>query len=181
MILWNTSSKPIETRYDGKVYTFVPGERKSVYDPNELTHLVYKLEDYGLVSMKEGISKEEERLFEIEGLRKRRRMLDFRVRNFRTMNKEREGAKLSPEPPSDLIIETVEEIEFVDNRLKSMLADKFAKVDAFMKTQEFDDTTEKMDAQTPVVETQGSKSVIKKGLGRLNAVSSESNSGLRKS
>lgn len=176
MILWNVSSKAIETRYDGRVYAFLPNERKNFYDPNEISHLNYKLEDYGLVSMPEGTSDVEiEKKFEIEGLRKRRRMLDFRVRNFRTMNKEREAAKLSPEPPSDLIIDTVDEIETVDSKLQSMLADKFAKVDAFMKTQEFGDTTEKMDNQTKEVLTVGSKTVIKKGSVK-NAIQSSSHS-----
>jgi hypothetical protein len=166
-ILWNVSSFQIETRYDGKPYIFTPNERKNFYDPNEINHLIYKLEDYGLIQMPDGTTAAAEKPFLIEGLRKRRKMLDFRVRNFRTMNKEREAAKLSPEPPSDLIIETVDEIEVVDKRLKEMLADKFAKVDAFMKTQEFDDTTTKMNEQTPAVEIKGSKASIKKGAPNL--------------
>ena len=161
MILYNVSNQQIETRYDGKPYIFMPNEKKNFYDPNEINHLIYKLEDYGLVQMPDGTT--DEKPFIIDGLRKRRKMLDFRVRNFRTMNKEREAAKLSPEPPSDLIIDTVDEIEVVDKRLKDMLADKFAKVDAFMKTQEFDDTTTKMNEQTPAVEIKGSKASIKKG------------------
>lgn len=163
MILWNVSAYPIETRYDGKRYIFEAGERKNIFDPNEISHLMYKLEDYGLVQMPDGTKGAEEKPFVIEGLRKRRKMLDFRIRNFRTMNKEREASKLSPEPPSDLVIETVEEIEVIDKKLASMLSDKYAKVDAFMKTQEFGDTTEKMESQTPHLEIQGSKASIKKG------------------
>jgi hypothetical protein len=175
MILWNVSSQPIQTKFDGRIHAFAPGERKALHEPVEINHIIYKLEDYGLVSMPEGTTKEQEQKFEIEGLRKRRGLLDFRIRNFRTMNKEREAAKLSAEPPSDLIIETVDEINEIDEKLKSLMSDKFAKVDAFMKTQEFGDTIEKMDSQTKTIETSGSKVSIRKG-GIKNAVSSTSHS-----
>ena len=163
MILYNTSDRTIEARYDGKPYTFAPGEKKNFYDPSEINHLVYKLEDYGLVQMMEGTSKEDEAKLFIEGLRKRRHLLDFRVRNYRTMNKERESNKLSPEPPSDLIIETVDEIEMIDAKLKSLLADKYSKVDSYMKTQEFENTEEKIQEQTKTLNVVGSKSTIGKG------------------
>jgi hypothetical protein len=172
MIMYNPTMSSIETRYDGKVYLFISGEKKSIYDPNEINHLIYKLEDQGLVSMAEGTKPEEEKPFVIAGLRKRRHFLDFRVRNFCTMNKERESAKLSAEPPSDLIIDTVNEIEAIDLKMKELLAKDFAKVDAYMKTQEGVDTTEKMDAQTQSVEMSGSKVSIKKGGPKVHVSSS---------
>jgi hypothetical protein len=175
VILWNISGETIDTKFDGQPYIFEPNGRKTVYDPIIVNHLIYKLEDFGLVSIPDGTV--DEKSFEVEGIRKRRGMLDFRVRNYRTMNKEREAAKLSPEPPSEIIIQTVDEIERLDSRLKELRASDFSKVEKYLKSQEAEDTVTKMEEQTSSLETDGTKMVIKKGKG--NAVHTASDKGVR--
>lgn len=176
MVLWNTSKSTIETKFDGQPYIFAPGERKKIFDPVIVDHLIYKLEDYGLVSMADDFNSEVEKKAKIQGLRNRRKMLDFRVRNFRTMNKEREAMKLTVEPPSDLIIESVNEIEVVDKELEGILQAEYAKVDSYLKTKEMEDTEEKIDDLEESVESSGSNiGIRKRGRPKKNAVSSSRN------
>lgn len=127
MILWNTSRNTIESMYDGIPYRFTPGEKKKIFEPNIINHLIYKLEDYGLVQVSEEITKAEDlKKIEIQGLKNRQRCLDRIIRGWNTMNKEREAAKLSPAPPSDKLVEVCEELEEIEKKLLEASKDKIA-------------------------------------------------------
>lgn len=151
MIIWNTSKVMLEGMFDGQIYEFAPMEKKRIFNPDVVNHLIFKLSDYGLVSYPDELEAEKnEQAIQkhfIEGLRNRRKMLDSRVRNFRTMNKEREAAKMSAEQPTDLIVDTVKEIKAIDEELAKLKKDDYAMVSEYMGTQPEEE------AQTAIDET----------------------------
>lgn len=145
MRLWNISNEKLDGMYDGIPYSFQPKEKIDFYDKVIGAHLLMKLGLYGVIEIPEKeIDEQEIEKYELSGLRMRRKTLDDRVRNWRTMNKEREAAKLSPEPPSDLMIQTIKEIKQIDDRLAELLREDNDLVNSYLNQQESKDAEQKM-------------------------------------
>lgn len=157
MILWNTSGKMIEGMHSGRVWEFAPNEQKKVHDPEVFNHLFFKLKSKGLVLLnEENLTDESKKKALIEGLKARWKSLDFVVRNYRTMNKDRESNKLAAEAPSETVMNCAEEAAEILETLKKLEGEKYKKVEAYLN----DDRTKKMaeniaDSEK-TVETQGS-------------------------
>lgn len=121
-ILWNTCSKKIEGRFDGKFFYFAPDERKLVQDPYAASHLQIQMEAYGLVTLPEFPSKALEEEKKIEGINNRWRWCDSIVRNWHAKNKERDSMKMAAELPNaaeaDCALEAAELLKKL-NELKS--------------------------------------------------------------
>lgn len=180
MILWNVSSKKIEARYDGKVFEFAPNERKRILDLNIVNHLIFKLKSKGLAAIdEEERTPDNEKKSLIDALKERRRSLDFVVRNYRTMNKEREAQKLSAEAPSEAVIDAVEEIQEIDDQLKELLGDRLKKVEKYLNDNRSKEAQEEIENSEQLVETKGSfETEIREkrpGRPRKNAVSPAGN------
>lgn len=143
MLLLNTSTKTLETKFDGQLVIIKPGEKKILLDRVQAEHVLFKLMDYGLVEIPDRTEVHEAAPdselmapFYVKGLQMRRKYLNNVVQNFRTMNKEREAAKLSSEQPSDFIVECVKEIRDTDTKLAALRADDLSIVEKYLSTTE---------------------------------------------
>lgn len=141
MLLLNTSKKPIEAKFDGVITSFGPREKKRVDSRTQGDHILFKLQPYGLVELPDTVefltAKDDSKTVEpylIRGMRERRKMLDKVVQNFRTMNKEREAAKLAADIPGDYVIACVKEIKEIDELLKALKADDIKAVDDYLQS-----------------------------------------------
>jgi hypothetical protein len=124
MRLFNASKQDLEAMYDGQIYNFGPCQSLDFYDKVTASHILMKLEPYGVVEMPEKDLEEKAiETFELKGLRRRWQTLDMRLREWRTMNKEREAGKLSAMQPTDLIIETCKELDEIEKRLEIIQKD----------------------------------------------------------
>jgi hypothetical protein len=153
-ILWNTSKKQITVMYDGKNNYFAPDEKKSLpynmdYEKAYLNHLLFEGERFGLVELSEKAGVEDIKKAYIKGVKARWRQMDFICRNYRTMNKEREAAKMSAELPSDYVAECAQEAKGLLSELKTLEAEKFKAVEDYLgdgetkKTQDLLDESER--------------------------------------
>lgn len=139
MLLLNTSQFEIETKFDGKVHTFAPFENKRINDGIEGSHVLFKLSMYGVIELPDTREYEEAKLGDkileehlVKGMRSYRKTLNGVVMNYRTMNKEREAAKLSAEQPNDNIIESVKRIKAIDQELANLKADDYKLVEDYL-------------------------------------------------
>ncbi|MCG3176998.1 MAG: hypothetical protein MOGMAGMI_01962 [Candidatus Omnitrophica bacterium] len=139
MLLWNTTKATLESKFDGRISIFKPGERKRFHDRIEGQHLLFKLSPKGMVELPDTddmmaakLDSKELEPFLINGLKARRKTLDGVVQNFRVKNKEREAAKLASEPPDDHVINCVKEIKAIDETMKSLKADDYNLVDDYL-------------------------------------------------
>ena len=139
MLLINVAKNTIESKFDGRFSIFKSGEKKRFLDKTEGAHILFKLTDYGLVEIPDTRQFEDAQLgddvlkpYVITGLKSRRLTLNRVIQNFRTMNKEREAAKLSSETPSEDVIRHVKEINDIDSVLNDLQADDLAIVDKFL-------------------------------------------------
>jgi len=156
MYVWNTASKKIEARFDGRIFEFAPNERKNIHNPDAVNHLYMKLEKYGLVLLNDGFSQEDEKKALTDGLKKRWKMLDAKVRGYRTMNKEREAQKMSAEPPSEDIMNCAEEATELLEKMKSLDSDKMKKVEAYLNDDARKDSAESIQNSEQTIQTSGS-------------------------
>ena len=137
-ILWNTSKHQITVMYDGKNNHFAPDEKKSLpynmdYEKAYVNHLIFEGERFGLVELSEkSTSQEDIKKAYTKGVKARWRQMDFLCRNFRTVNKEREAAKMSAELPSDIVVDAAEEAKELLAEIKTLEAKKFAAVDDYL-------------------------------------------------
>lgn len=156
MILWNVSSKKIEARFDGKVFEFAPNERKKLFNPDVYNHLMFKLRDKGLAILnEENITPEEEKKVLIAGLRARWKSVDKIVRSHRTMNRELERNKLGAEPPSEAVIDAVEECEEILEKLKKLEGERNAKIENYLNDARTQKAAEQIKDSEETVETEG--------------------------
>lgn len=133
MILWNPTFESIESKYDGKVYTFQADERKRIFEPWIYNHLMMKLQEKGLVLLPdEGITDDMIKTKRIDGLKARRKMHDRIVQNFTTLNKEREASKMSSERPSVAVINAVRNIKKINNVLDKISEKDFMEVEEYV-------------------------------------------------
>lgn len=139
MLLWNTTKATLESKFDGRISIFKPGERKRFHDRIEGQHLLFKLSPKGMVELPDTddmmtakLDSKELEPFLITGLKARRKTLDGVVQNFRVKNKEREASKLASEPPDDHVINCVKEIKAIDETMKSLKADDYNLVDDYL-------------------------------------------------
>ena len=144
MILWNTSKHKFSGQYDSKFHHFAPDEKKifsfnTDWDKALANHLLFQLECFGLVEISEKATGEDIKKAYTKGVKARWRQMDSLCRNFRTMNKEREAAKMSADLPSDIVVEAASEAKQLLAEIKTLEADKFAAVDSYLN----DDTTKK--------------------------------------
>lgn len=156
MRIWNTASVKIEGRYDGKLFEFEPDQKQTVYDRDAYNHLFFKLEKYGIVLLPEDATKEEEKKLLIKGLKARWKTLDFIVRNYRTMNKDREAMKLASEAPSDTVMNSAEEAANLLERLKELEGEKYKKVEDYLNDDRTKKAAEAIAGSEQTVETKGS-------------------------
>ena len=168
MILWNTSGKLVQGKFNGKVFTFQPDEndgcKRRIGEDVIVNHLYFKLCTYGIVKLPDdGITDELIKSERLKGIKARRKMLEGRLRNYRTMNKEREAAKLSPEQPTDIIIETCEELDQVDAILKTINKAAFESVDRRLNTLPEETAEDNINQRELKVETGTSRSRVTGG------------------
>lgn len=156
MFAWNTSAKKIEARYDGKVFEFAPNEQKRIHNQDIINHLYMKLEKYGLVLVAEEAGDDEKKKALLDGIKKRWKMLDSKIRGYRTMNKEREAQKLSAEPPSQDVIDSAEEASELLEKIKQLDSAKMSKVDAYLNDNATKEAEKSIQDSEQTIETSGS-------------------------
>lgn len=169
MIAWNTASKKIESRYDGKVFEFAPNERKRILDQDTYNHLFFKLKIYGLVLMDElDANPEAEKKALRDGLKARWKTVDSVVRSFRTMNKDRESMKLSADSPSETVMDAAEEAASILEQLKDLDGELFKKVESYLSDERSKKIAAEIEENQPNVETKGAfeTEIVKKRTGR---------------
>lgn len=162
MLLLNTNPRTIETKFDGQIVIFKGGERKRLQDKAQADHVYFKLQPYGVIELPDDYAHAEAKAedpalkpFIIAGLKELRKTMNKVVQNFRTMNKEREAAKLSAEQPSETIIDCVKQIKWLDDKLAAMNADDYKMVDAYLSGSEEAAATEGIDALDRRVDADG--------------------------
>lgn len=152
MLLFNPTDSYIETKFDGQIQGFKPFQKRRVNDGHEGIHVIFKLAPYGLVELTDDTEHASAEIgdkildpFVIKGLKERRKTLTKVVLNFRTMNKEREAAKLSASQPEQNIIEAVKSIKSIDNTLKELNADDYNMVKDFLDDNESEEAQKGVD------------------------------------
>lgn len=189
MLLLNTRAKKVEGMFDGRITEFEPFEMKRVDDRVEGAHLLLKLMPYGVIDVKD-TKLENEHLFMpttngvppavnpklvpdfTRGLRGLRSTLDGVVGQYRSMNKDREAAKMARELPSPYVVECVKELEAIDGFLKQANAADYELVERYMSSAPEQDASQAIEAAEPRVgqTTTGSRatpaSYQKKGKGK---------------
>lgn len=133
-ILWNTSSKELETQFNGRFVCFSPGEKKSFGDRDDvLNHVHMKLDRYGVVKLRKNANEEETRKAILDGLKARHKTLRFVIEQFQASNKAREARQMSPEMPSDHVSECVLEDEAILEKIKELDGEKAKRVNDYFK------------------------------------------------
>lgn len=172
-ILWNTCDRPIEGKYDGRIYTFAPKERRRLYDKLVVEHLAVSMEMYGLMVLgtKDGgdeFTKDEEDKARLQGLKNRWKYCDWVVRNWRSMNKDREAQKMSAAPPTqheeNCCLEAAEILE----ELNRMDGKKIDKMQAYLEDSKTAQAVQAMEANPDELVTSGLKAEFKQK-GKRNA------------
>jgi len=157
MILWNVASKKIEARCAGEVFEFAPNERKKIYNPDIVNHLIFKLRDKGLTAIdEENSGPEAEKKALIDGLKSRWKTLDRVVRNYRTMNKEREANKMTAEAPTEQVQEAAEEASDILEKLKTLEAERYQKIEKYLSDEKTKRAVSEIEESEKIVETKGS-------------------------
>lgn len=157
MLLWNTTQHEIESKFDGKISLFKPKEKKRFYDLVEGSHILLKLEPYGVVEIPDRDDLTEKILepYLVKGLQSRLNTHNKVIQNFRTMNKEREAAKLSADMPSDDIVDKVKECNSIKDQLKALKADELSMVDKYLSETESEDAQRNIDDTFVRIEKDG--------------------------
>lgn len=133
-ILWNTSSKELETQFNGRFVCFAPNEEKSFGDRDDvLNHVHMKLDRYGVVKIKKNGTKEEKNKAILDGLKARHKTLRFVIEQFQSSNKAREAKMQSPEMPTDYVSECVVEDQAIMDKIKELEGYKANLVNDYFK------------------------------------------------
>lgn len=118
-ILWNISKKScIAAKFNGEEFSFKPEEKKKVYIPDVVKHLVYKLAPKGLVLVPDDLNDDAElkRLY-VAGLRRRRAMLKDVITQYVTANNERKAQQLGTVEPTQYEADCVREIKDIEKEI----------------------------------------------------------------
>lgn len=129
--LWNISkTATLEAKFDGIPHVFKPEEKKKIFLPDLVNHLVYKLAPKGLVMVPDD-EKDADKItaLYLAGLRRRRSMLHDVIVQFQTANNERKAAQKGQIEPSPYEIECVKEIKAIDAEIKNLTQASKADVD----------------------------------------------------
>jgi hypothetical protein len=165
-ILWNTCNRPIEGKYDGKIFCFAPKERKKIYNKLIIDHLVVSMEMYGLVALgtPEGgddFTKDEEQKQYLIGLKNRWKYCDWVVRNWGAMNKEREGNKMSKAAPTAHEENCVLEAQEILEELNKLDGQKIDKLQAYLEDSKAAQAAKEMEKDPDELVTSGLKTELK--------------------
>jgi hypothetical protein len=161
-ILWNTSNKKIEGRYDGKFFPFAPKERKRIFDPNVIDVLQINMEPYGLVVLPDEATKADEDKAYLEGIKNRWKMCDWVVRNYKTMNIEREGGGVASKAPTKWEEECALEAAEILKEIDSIEQGRISAIDGYLKDSRTAQAQKEINQNPDEVVSDGLKTEFKK-------------------